>query len=361
MKHIATILLATLVFATKTTAQQPAVIAYYFGNAAEADSFAVEKLTHIIYSFGHLKGNRLNIDDAGDSATIQKLVSLKKRNPLLKVLLSLGGWGGCKDCSPVFATANGRKEFAESVKELLTYFKADGIDLDWEYPVIPGYPEHPYSPGDKVNFTSLCEQLRSTLGKKAEISFAAGGFERFLQESIEWKKVMAVTDRVNLMTYDLVHGGSIVTGHHTPLYSTPQQKESGDNAIRYFDSIGIPRNKLVLGAGFYARIFDLNSTDNHGLYQSAKFKRGVPFKNFEKTFSPDNGFVYYWDSVAQAPYMFNEKEKLYVTFDDIRSMKLKAQYSIDKKLNGIMFWQLAEDKYRGGLLDAIDEVIRKKK
>ncbi|MEI9808856.1 MAG: glycosyl hydrolase family 18 protein [Bacteroidota bacterium] len=108
-----------------------AVIAYYSGNSTLIDSFAVEKLTHIIFSFGHLKAGRLSITNAGDTATIQKLVSLKARNPALKIILSLGGWGGCEFCSEVFATDAGRQAFAGSVRELMAYFKTDGIDLDW--------------------------------------------------------------------------------------------------------------------------------------------------------------------------------------------------------------------------------------
>ena len=96
--------------------------AYYVG-CQNADSFAIEKLSHIIFSFGHLKGNQLSIDDAKDSAMIQKLVSFKSRNPNLKVMLSLGGWGGCATCSDVFATKRGRKEFARSVKLVNDYFQ----------------------------------------------------------------------------------------------------------------------------------------------------------------------------------------------------------------------------------------------
>jgi chitinase len=150
-----------------------AVIAYYSGNSTLIDSFAVEKLTHIIFSFCHLKGNKLSIDNVEDTVTIQKLVSLKNRNPKLKVILSLGGWGGCEFCSPVFATEAGRKEFTQSTKELMHYFKTDGIDLDWEYPVIEGYPGHAYKPEDKSNFTALVKTLRDTLGNDFEINFAA--------------------------------------------------------------------------------------------------------------------------------------------------------------------------------------------
>jgi chitinase len=306
-----------------------------------------------------LKGNQLVVDNARDSLTIQKLVALKSRNPQLKVLVSLGGWGGCGPCSEVFSTKEGRKAFARSVKQLLDGTHTDGLDLDWEYPAITGYPGHRFVPEDKPNFTKLVQQLRKTLGKNKEISFAAGGFTTFLQQSIEWKKVMKKVNRVNLMTYDLVHGYSTVTGHHTPLYSTPVQKESVDNAIHYLDSIGIPLNKLVIGAAFYARIFENVDSVNNGLYRPGKFKRGVPFRMFPTILSPDSGYVFHWDTTAQAPYMYNAAKKYFVTFDDLQSMRLKTEYVVRRKLNGIMFWQLGEDVFSGGLLDAIDEVKKR--
>jgi chitinase len=300
------------------------------------------------------------LSTARDTATIQQLVGLKKRNSNLKVQLSLGGWGGCETCSEVFSTDTAREEFAQSVKQLLDYFNADGIDLDWEYPAISGYPGHRFTPEDKPNFTKLVAQIRKAIGKKNEISFAAGGFTTFLEQSIEWKKVMPLLDRVNLMTYDLVHGFSSVTGHHTPIYSTPQQKESANNAVRFLDSIGIHRNKLVIGAAFYARIFENVDSVNNGLYQPGKFKRGVPFKAYPNVLTKDSGFVYYWDPVAQAPWLYNAQQKLFVTYDDIKSMRLKTAYAVDEKLNGIMFWQLGEDIFSGGLLDAIyDEKMKK--
>jgi chitinase len=334
--------------------KQPlAVIAYYAGPAAQVDSFAAEKITHIIFSFCHLKGNQLAVDNAGDTLTIQRLVALKIRNPQLKVLLSLGGWGGCETCSQVFSTEKAREEFSQSVKHLLDYFEADGLDLDWEYPAISGYPGHRFVPEDKPNFTKLLMQLRKAVGPKKEISFAAGGFTQYLQESIEWKKVMPLVDYVNLMTYDLINGYSTVTGHHTSLYSTPFQKESTDNAIRFFDSIGVHRNKLVIGAAFYARIFENVDSVNNGLYRPGKFKRGVPFKAFSRVLSADSGFVYHWDPVARAPWLYNAERKLFVTYDDKNSMRLKTAYARDKRLHGIMFWQLGEDTFSDGLLDVI--------
>ncbi len=356
--------LAFLFFAYTSQAQQspararggdgPAVIGYYAGKNALLDSFATQKLTHIIYSFCHLKGNLLSVNNANDSATILHMVALKDKNPRLKVILSLGGWGGCKTCPDVFATEEGRSDFARSVKELTDYFHTDGIDLDWEYPGLANVPGYPFTPDDKDHFTALIILLRKELGKRHEISFAAGGFTKYLVSSIDWKKVTPLVNYINLMTYDLVSGYDTVTGHHTPLYSTPQQLESTDHAVRFLDSIGVPLKKIAIGVAFYARIWEGVDSINDGLYRPGRFKRGVSYKDQAVVLSKDSGYIAHWDPIAKAPYMYNPGQQLFVTYDDTVSVRLKSRYALDKHLGGIMFWQLPEDRYSGGLLDVID-------
>ena len=329
------------------------VIAYYSGHYSGIDGYPVEKLTHIIYSFVHLKGNRLSVDSRGDSNTIRKLVSLKNRNPKLKVLLALGGWGGCKNCSPVFSTAAGREEFALSAKQALDYFKADGIDIDWEYPAVKGYEGHPYSPEDKNNFTELIKAVRRVLGTSKELSFAAGALREYLENSFEWNELAPYIDRVNLMTYDLVNSRNSYTGHHTPLYSTRFQKESTDNAVRYLDSLGFPGNKMVIGAAFYGRLFEgVDSVDN-GLNRAGKFKNFITYLKLLPQFNTSNGYKTFWDDEAKAPYAYSSSKKIFATFDNERSVELKTSYAIEKGLNGIMFWELSQDRKKGGFVDAI--------
>ena len=355
MIRFITILLCVALSATAHAQQKKNfnVIAYYSHGPEMVDSLPAEKLTHIIFSFCHLKGNRLAVDNSRDSVTIEKLVDLKQRNNNLKVLLSLGGWGGCKTCSDVFSSKEAIREFSQSVLALNKHFKADGIDLDWEYPAISGYPGHPFKPEDKQNFTTLVRDLRETLGPQYEISFAAGGFQTFLEESVEWEVVMQHVDRVNLMSYDLVHGFSTETGHHTALFSTSRQKESAHNAIQYLKRIGVPGEKIVIGAAFYARIWENVSRENNGLYQSGKFKSGVNFKDFDAVLSERKGYTHYWDETAQAPYAYNASKKLFATFDNKRSIARKTRYVMEEGLDGIMFWELPHDTFDGGLVDTI--------
>lgn len=331
------------------------IIAYYTGDDKLIDQFEVNKLNQIIFSFCHLKEGKLSVDSAKDSITIKKLISLKKTNPQLKIILSLGGWGGCEPCSSEFSTAEGRLKFAKSVKEVSDYFKVDGLDLDWEYPAIEGVPGHLFQPADKPNFTELIKVLRSTLGKKYELSFAAGGFQKFLDESIEWKIVMPLVNRVNIMSYDLVNGYSKVTGHHTPLYSTHKNEESVDKAVTYLLKLGIPSHKLVIGAAYYTRTWKNVPNTNNGLYQDGEHTEGISFKNFASTYTEANGWKYFWDEKAKAPYWYNENTKTFATGDDISSIKAKTEYVKAKKLGGIMFWELTLDYPKMGLTNAIYE------
>ncbi|HEU4902071.1 MAG TPA: glycosyl hydrolase family 18 protein, partial [Flavisolibacter sp.] len=303
---------------------------------------------------------QFSLRSARDTAVVQKMIVLKEKNPDLKVLLSLGGWGGCAPCSGAFSTREGRKRFASSVQEHLTFFTCDGIDLDWEYPAIPGYPGHPFSPADKDNFTALVKELRSTLGREATITFAAGGFQRYLDEAVDWKQVMRKVNYVNIMSYDLVSGFATSTGHHTALFSNPQQKESTDNAVQFLLRAGVKPKKIIIGAAFYGRVWENVVSENNGLYQAGRFKMSVDYKNFAERLSPDSGFVFHWDSVTHAPYAYHPEKQWFATFDDKRSVSAKTEYVLRNKLGGIMFWELDSDTFTGGLLQTINDMLRKK-
>ena len=333
------------------------VLSYYAGPPEPLDSFDVNQMTHIIFCFGRLNGNNFSIRSARDTATIQKMVSLKSKNPDLKVLLSLGGWGGCKTCSDVFATKQGRKDFVQSLKEFYEYFKVDGLDLDWEYPTVSGFPGHKFAPGDKKNFTKLVNEIRK-LGYDYELSFAAGASSRYLDSAVQWKKVMKKVDYVNLMTYDMSGPGSKITAHHTGLYSTPEQPRSADFTVKYLTNLGIPSEKIIVGGAFYGKIFENVENINNGLSQPGKFKTTVNYKHMPERFPSDSGWVYHWDEAASAPYLYSSTLKQFYTYDDKRSVELKTKYVIDNKLGGIMFWHLGQDTFSDGLLNAIDKTKR---
>lgn len=217
MKKIVQIFFLLLTISQDAQSKPYKIIAYYTSNGETIKQYPVDKLTHIILSFLKLKNDTLTFHNDKQRQTLQQLVALKKEYPQLKIMVSVGGWGGCAPCSELFSSAAHRSTFAKTTVSLFKQYNIDWLDLDWEYPAVEGYPGHRYDATDKDNFTALVKQLRQEMGSNYQLSFAAGGFISYLEQSIDWGKIIPLVDFVNLMTYDLFGGYSTVTGHHTPL------------------------------------------------------------------------------------------------------------------------------------------------
>lgn len=354
MKHLLFIIFAFIVIPAPGQNSYK-VIAYYTGNGETIKQYPVEKLTHIIYSFLKLQNDTLSFLNDDQRKTVQQLVELKKQHPQLKIMVSIGGWGGCAPCSGLFASAEHRDRFAKTTVALFKQYNIDGLDLDWEYPVIEGYPGHAYDSSDKNNFTELVKALRKEMGNSFLLSFAAGGFTKYLEQSIDWNAVMPSVDFVNLMTYDLVNGSSKMTGHHTLLYDQKPEQQSTRKCVEWLLNKNVDAGKLIIGAAFYARVWENVDDIDHGLFQPGKFKQSLPWKNFPSFFTDSSGFTYYWDEAAKAPFQYSASKKLFATFDDKHSIDAKTEFMKKKKLGGIMFWELSQDQPIGGLVDEIDK------
>lgn len=336
-----------------SSAAQTKIIGYATGRAETIKQYPVGKLTHIIYSFLKIQNDTLTFHNEDQEKTVLQLVALKATNPQLKIMVSVGGWSGCSFCSDLFASEEHRNNFAKTTVSLFKQYGIDGLDLDWEYPAIEGYPGHKYSAADKDNFTELIKALRQEMGNDFLLTFAAGGFVKYLEESVDWGVVIPLVDFVNLMTYDLIGGYATETGHHTLLQNYRPAQESTVKCVNWLLNINVAASKLIIGAAMYARVWESVPDINHGLYQPGKFKQGVAFADFKNYFSDTSGYKYYWDKKAKAPYQFNATKNLFATFDDERSIREKIKFIRRKKLGGIMFWELAQDTKTKGLVDVM--------
>ena len=122
---------------------------------------------------------------------------------------------------------------------------------------------------------------------------------------------------------------------------------------------GVSKEKIIIGAAFYGRFWEIDSNANTSLYQAGKFLKSESIRDIEKLIATDSTFQYYWDENAKAPYLYNAVKNLFVTYDDRRSIELKTRYAIENKIGGIMFWELSLDYSEGGLLDVIHGVSTK--
>jgi len=345
----------------------PVLIGYVSGQGWSKEQIDGQKLTHINYAFAVPSADgTLAPLSARDSANLAALTSLRAGNKDLKILLSIGGWGGCKYFSDAALTAASRRKFANAAVALLKKHKLDGLDIDWEYPAQVG-AGNIFRPEDKQTFTLFLKALRDRLdeqGKQDKRSAAAhylltaatGGDTAFVSHT-ELGKAQRYLDYVNLMTYDLYHGNDKVTGHHSPLGQSKkgdQSRNSSISAVEGHIRAGVPANKLVLGLPFYGRGWTGVTPVDNGLYQPATGKHlFISYDELAEKYIGKNGYTRYWDTDAQAPYLWNPDSKTFISYADEASFTPKVEYVKKKGLAGVMFWEYIYDLREQKLLNKL--------
>jgi chitinase len=343
------------------------ITAYVFarGVALTAGQIDPARLTRINYAFANIQGGRMVPGSPADAQNFATLRSMRSANPHLTILVSLGGWLWSTNFSDMALTGESRAIFEDSVMQFLTRYDLDGLDIDWEYPGLPG-AGHPFRAEDKQNFTALLKELRERFdasarrGRRLYLTIAMGASDEVITNT-EMQKVQRYVDTVNLMTYDYYEPGSeSITGNHAPLYADPADPKSASSAdtVRAFQRAGVPAEKILLGVPFYGHEWGQVKDQNHGLFQVGKAVPGAytPFSAIDTTMLA-SGFTRYWDDAAKVPYLYNPQQHIFISYEDPQSLKLKCQYIRTQKLGGIMFWEYFGDS-SGKLLQTINTELR---
>ncbi|PYQ03768.1 MAG: hypothetical protein DMF83_20240 [Acidobacteria bacterium] len=64
-----------------------------------------------------------------------------------------------------------------------------------------------------------------------------------------------------------------------------------------------------------------------------------------------------WDRASQAPYLWSRERRIFVTYDDPESLRVKSRYIIEHGLGGAMFWEYYADP-TGTLLGTLFTELR---
>jgi chitinase len=350
-----------------TREASPIVVGYVFpqNRALEHREIDARRLNRINYAFANIQDGKMVTGFAEDAKNFALLQELKRQNPSLQVLVSVGGWLWSTNFSEVSLTPDSRKIFIQSVMEFLQQFGLNGLDVDWEYPGMTG-AGHPFREQDKENFTRLLRELRQQFDRETKrthrklyLSIAAGASAEYL-DHVEMRKVQRYVDTVNLMAYDYYEPGSDkTTGHHAPLFSSDADPKriSGDGSVKAMERAGVPAAKILLGVPFYGHLWCEVDDVNNGLFrQGAKASEGYASYAVITTTMLGHGFTRYWDPIASVPYLYSPDKKLFVSYEDGQSLAVKCNYVLTRKLGGVMFWDYAGDP-SGTLLKTIDQSL----
>jgi chitinase len=344
------------------------IVGYVFPQNAALQPGEIDpnSMTRINYAFANIVDGRMVTGFAADAQNFAYLAALKRENSSLTVLVSVGGWLWSTNFSDISLTKQSREVFIQSAMDFLTRYDLDGLDVDWEYPGMPG-SGHIFRAEDKQNFTLLLKELRQRFTQQSAkthrrlyLTIAAGASDQFIAQT-EMAQVQRYVDTVNLMAYDYYEPSSdAITGHHAPLLtnSADPKKISADASVKAFGQAGVPAAKIILGVPFYGHMWGQVTDTNHGLFQPGKPvpKAYAPYSAIVQTML-NQGFTRYWDATASVPYLYNPDKQIFVSYEDPESLAAKGKYVLTHKLGGIMFWDYEGDP-SGTLLKAVRDSLR---
>lgn len=320
------------------------------------DRIDADKLTHINYAFAGI-GKDLKITMGypdKDPRNYRMLNELKKKNPELKTLISIGGWDGSGRFSDAALTDTTRTAFAESCVEFIKKHGFDGIDLDWEYPVSGGLPGNSKRAEDKRNFTLLLQKLREKLDEQGSadnrhylLTIAAGAGSTY-SKNVELLSIHKYLDYATIMTYDIHGMWDTYTDLLAPLYdnsdASRQYKASVDSSIKIWEKSGFPMDKLIMGIPFYGYQYSSVKNSNQGLYGTFTSAKPVNYNTIEKNYLNQKGYTRYFHSQSKVPWLYNGSS--FVSYEDPESIRFKTDYIKSKGLGGAMVWELSQDPDR---------------
>jgi chitinase len=165
--------------------------------------------THAYFAFANIDTDKMTMstfekNDISSNSDVpglyEQFQKLKRKNPQLKTLLSLGGASAGVDKFRKLCTSDDdRKTFIKNTIDILRKHNFDGLDLDWEFP----------EGKDKQGFTTLVKDFRIEFQNEAFVSdkprllltAAVAVWKPKVVDGYEVDKISQYLDYINLMAY----------------------------------------------------------------------------------------------------------------------------------------------------------------
>ena len=248
-----------------------------------------------------------------------------------------------------------RAIFVTSIIEAIQKYNFAGVDIDWEYPTDNG-----------TKFTTLMADIYAAVKEYDSelLVTAAIPAGPFSYPKYSLKKSIEYMDYINMMSYDM---GCEQMYHHAALYKSTMTYSgcSVEESVNVFKNLGVPLDKMIIGAAFYGRRTDVttfNYNSSTGLATGSVNKNGtvgasIGYTSIYNTYLKEGSSAkVYWDNTAKANYIYDANTKTFVTYESEKSLQAKCEYVMSKGVKGIMWWDYGSDS-TGTLITALNSYL----
>ncbi|KAI9038720.1 uncharacterized protein KD926_010455 [Aspergillus affinis] len=330
------------------------VVGYYEGwstrracNTFWPEMIPLGVYSHINFAFATIDPETYEVlpADEADIPLYERLTTLKRYDPDLKVLIALGGWTFndlgliATVFSDIAASAEKQEKFFKSLVSFMSTYDFDGVDLDWEYPEAD---DRSGKPVDYDNFPKFLANLKSTLDKtpgRNELSITLPASYWYLQH-FDLKKLGKHVTLFNIMTYDM-HGtwdrGNKWTGEYLNAHINLTEIKNSLDLLWRND---VKAEQMVMGLAFYGRGYTVASpscVEPGCLYLSGSVKTSC---------SHETGILL-------------NSEIVETTHTKGLSSKLCKDVAV-KCLGGVMVWAISHDTKNATFSEALAKVSNRR-
>ncbi|KAK9608569.1 hypothetical protein V6Z94_009525 [Aspergillus fumigatus] len=316
------------------------------------ENINVKPWTHLYYSFAGIDPSDFTITTTHDNDADywEKFTALKQKKSTLKTYISVGGWDlGGKVFSDMVRFPGSRRAFIDSAIAMMNKYGFDGIDIDWEYPAAE---DRGGAARDTANLVTFLSELRDALGSRFGLTCTLPSSCWYLK-GFDIVGMAEYVDYFAMMAYD-IHGTWDGNSEWTDSVINPHTNITEISAgLDLLWRNNIDPAKVLLGLGFYGRSFTLedSSCNTPGCAFSTTSGSGGAragectgtsgiLSDYEISRIIDDYSVnVHYDEAAGVNWMTWSGDQ-WVSFDNGRTLKQKADFANSKCLGGLFSWAL---------------------
>lgn len=356
-------LLAVVLFNVDFIEAKPTVTCYVAAWATTRGKFHIEDIdtkhcTHVIYAFMGVNENTSEIIsinstlDFDEGGQLKKLAQLKLLNKDLKVLVSIGGYlQGSVRFSDMARDSTRKNTFINSILKFIKQWELDGIDICWQFPGQRGGRAE-----DRKNFVSLLKDIKATF--KADgwlLTVHIIAHREKIRAGYDVKSISQIVDFINFPALEYHGPWDRTTGIMAPL--DPKVGEGVTKMVDYVLQRGAIPSKILLGVPTYGHAYiteePIRIEDKYiGLTSDIPFSSPwtnepgiIAYNEICSNLKNDKNWKEGFDNDSFTPIAYSNR--IFVSFDNKKSLIEKAKLVISRKLGGIMLWSVDMDDFQG--------------
>lgn len=239
-----------------------------------------------------------------------------------------------------------RNNFVDTIANMINTYGFDGVNIQMDTLE---------TPADEINYRKFIRQLSSTFDNittanngQPLISLTAIREDSLMQT---YADLQAHFDQINIPTYSMnLPWRGWHAWHHSALQnkdvrfrSNSEKLPSIHQKVQKAQKAGISQEKIGIGINFYGYVWNtVNLGEIWTLWPSQDMSiiqggGSLPFTELSERYNLSDAE---WDENANVPYLDESDPKVFVSFDNERSVRQKVRYAKEEYLGGIFIWEL---------------------